>query len=135
MRISDWSSDVCSSDLCCRASPDTGTACTRSPHPGVRLHARRLGTAPPVPDSPSPQTGGAPGFTIQALGCSRPAPVPDHRLSTVAGLLPVTTGFGHYRQPLHRGPARTTLAHNNSFKPNALRYTNNMAGKIGRAHV
>src|SRR3546814_3402593 len=71
----------------------------------------------------------SPGFTIQALGCSRPAPVPDHRLSTVAGLLPVTTGFGHYRQPLHRGPARTTLAHNNSFKPNALRYTNNMAGK------
>src|SRR3546814_18218688 len=55
--------------------------------------------------------------------------VPGHRLSTVAGLLPVTTGFGHYRQPLHRGTARTTLAHNNSFKPNALRYTNNMAGK------
>src|SRR3546814_18869195 len=55
--------------------------------------------------------------------------VPGHRLATVAGLLPVTTGFGHYRQPLHRGPARTTLAHNNSFKPNALRYTNNMAGK------
>src|SRR5690606_377124 len=73
--------------------------------------------------------GGAPGFTVQALGCSRPAPVPDHRLSTVAGFLPVTTGFGHCRQPLHRGPVRTTLAHNSSFNPNPLRYTNHMAGR------
>src|SRR3546814_16805145 len=44
-------------------------------------------------------------------------------------LRPVTTGSRSLRQPLHSVTSPATLAHNNSFKPNALRYTNNMADK------
>ena len=62
-----------------------------------------------------------------ASGCGAPGSGGKAPPLIVVGLRPLTISAHSSRQPLHTSPAPATLAHNNSFKPNALRYTNHMA--------
>src|SRR3546814_3436048 len=93
MRISDWSSDVCSSDLLYR---DRGDADDRRRR-GVGLH--RLADGPPAP--PRPHRRPAPGVALGVLdlghwlsflrrvGCTAPAMDVVRRLAYLARLRPV----------------------------------------------
>src|SRR3546814_5588560 len=107
MRISDWSSDVCSSDLFAQALMY-----------GVGLGGLDGAAWPSKTVGPD---GRRTWFHWPGFGQQR-ARRRSHTSPRWRCLRPVTTGSRSLRQPLHSVTSTATLAHNTSFKPNALRY-------------
>src|SRR3546814_5829648 len=74
MRISDWSSDVCSSDLCRRVLPGQGPARGR---PGRRLRAAAAGAGQAGRGFRDPVQRRGPGRVVDRAGSGAPAVAAD----------------------------------------------------------